>query len=171
MLRQDYIDLADNLDAQPVADQTTEITAFLWKLHEQRRLRTDFQPLPCAVGYHVPCHMKALAQGVAGPRLLDLIPELSVCTIDVSCSGMAGTFGLKEENFETSLAAGKPMLDRLRGDDLLFGASECSACRMQMEQSSGKRSLHPVQYMALAYGLMPEIANRLTMPMGKLMLR
>lgn len=171
MLRQDYRDLADDLDAKPVADKTVELTAFLWKLSEQGKLRTDFQPLPCAVGHHVPCHIKALGQGVAGPTLLNLIPEMRARTIDVSCSGMAGTFGLKEENFETSLAAGRPMLDQLRRDDLLFGASECSACRMQMEQGSGKRCLHPVQYLALAYGLMPEIADRLKEPMGKLMLR
>jgi Fe-S oxidoreductase len=84
---------------------------------------------------------------------------------------MAGTYGLKDESFETSLAAGKPMLDELRRDDLLFGSSECSACRMQMEQGSGKRSLHPVQYLALAYGLMPGLADRLREPLGKLMLR
>ena len=28
---------------------------------------------------------------------------------------------------------------------------------MQMEDGAGKRTLHPVQYLALAYGLMPEL--------------
>jgi hypothetical protein len=36
---------------------------------------------------------------------------------------------------------------------------------MQMEEGSGKRTLHPVQYLALAYGLTPEISNRLGEPM------
>jgi Fe-S oxidoreductase len=106
--------------------------------------------------------LKALGLGMAGPRLLSLIPQLRALTIDVSCSGMAGTFGLSVANFDNSLAAGKPMLDRFRREDLLFGSSECSSCRMQMEQGAGKRALHPVQYLALAYGLMPEIAERLT---------
>ena len=171
MLRQDYLDLADDADAKPVAEKTIELTAFLAMLHDQRGLRTDFRPVGCAVGYHVPCHVKALQQGASGARLLALVPALRTRVIDVSCSGMAGTYGLKEENFATSLAAGKPMLDELRRDDLLFGASECSACRMQMEQGAGKRSLHPVQYLALAYGLMPRLADRLKEPMGKLMLR
>ena len=43
-------------------------------------------------------------------------------------------------------------------------AAECSACRLQMEDGSGKRALHPVQYLALAYGLMPELAERLQCP-------
>jgi Fe-S oxidoreductase len=171
MLRQDYLDVADPLDARPVAEKTVELTDFLGKLHDQRRLRLDFREVRSSVGHHVPCHVKAIGQGVHGPRLLALVPGLRTHTIDVSCSGMAGTFGLKEENFQTSLAAGKPMLDRLGSEDLLFGSSECSACRMQMEQGSGKRCLHPVQYLALAYGLMPKLAERLREPIGKLVLR
>ena len=43
----------------------------------------------------------------------------------------------------------------------MFGSTECSTCRMQMEEGTGKRTLHPAQYLALAYGLMPEIGDRL----------
>jgi FAD/FMN-containing dehydrogenase/Fe-S oxidoreductase len=161
MLRQDYRDLVDDPDTELVAARTVELTDFLWQLRDQGRLRTDFQPLDIRVGHHVPCHVKALEQGVAGPRLLSLIPRLHALTIDLSCCGMAGTFGLLRENFDVSLAAGRPMLERLRREDLLFGSSECSPCRMQMEQGAGKRSLHPVQYLALAYGLIPEVAERL----------
>jgi Fe-S oxidoreductase len=161
MLRQDYLGIVEDPDTRLVAEHTTELTAFLADLHGQGRLRTDFQPLDLTVGHHVPCHLKALQLGVAGPRLLALIPRLRAHTIDVSCSGMAGTFGLKAENFTASLAAGRPMLERLARDDIHFGSSECSPCRMQMEQGADKRCLHPVQYLALAYGLMPEIAGRL----------
>jgi hypothetical protein len=38
---------------------------------------------------------------------------------------------------------------------------------MQMEHGSGKRTQHPVQYLALAYGLMPEVARRLQEPLGE----
>jgi Fe-S oxidoreductase len=86
--------------------------------------------------------------------------------IDASCSGMAGTFGLKRRNYWASLEAGRPMLEELRRPRVLAGAAECSACRMQMEEGSGKRALHPVQYLALAYGLMPEIADRLRKPLN-----
>jgi Fe-S oxidoreductase len=161
MLRHDYLDLLDDPDARLVAEQTVEFTTFLAELHRQGQLRTDFQPLHFSLGHHVPCHLKALGAPAAGPNLLALIPQLRVHTIDVSCSGMAGTFGLKAENYEISLAAGRPMLDELRRPRVLFGSTECSTCRMQMEEGSGKRTLHPAQYLALAYGLMPEIARRL----------
>jgi FAD/FMN-containing dehydrogenase/Fe-S oxidoreductase len=161
MLRHDYLDLLDDPDAKLVADHTLELTAYLRELHEQGRLDTGFRPLPYAVGHHVPCHLKALGRPAAGPGLLALIPEMRVHTIDVSCSGMAGTFGLKAENYEVSLEAGRPMLDELRRPRVLFGSTECSTCRMQMEEGSGKRTLHPAQYLALAYGLLPEIEKRL----------
>jgi Fe-S oxidoreductase len=154
-----------------VADNTVELTSFLWHLHEQGRLRTDFQPLDVSLGHHVPCHMKALGLGIHGPRLLALIPRLKVHTIDVSCSGMAGTFGLKTDNLAISLEAGRPMLEELARPRALFGSTECSTCRMQMEHGSGKRTLHPVQYLALAYGLMPEIGRKLRVPFQGLVLK
>jgi FAD/FMN-containing dehydrogenase/Fe-S oxidoreductase len=171
MLRQDYLDLIDDPDAKLVSERTVELTAFLWDLHQQGRLRTDFRPLEMAVGHHVPCHLKALGRPPAGPQLLALIPGLRVRTIDVSCSGMAGTFGLRADSYETSLEAGRPMLEELRRPRVLFGSTECSTCRLQMEDGSGKRTLHPAQYLALAYGLLPDVARRLREPIRELVLQ
>jgi Fe-S oxidoreductase len=180
MLRQDALDLTDDPDARLVASRTVEFTSWLWERHQQGLLRLDFQPLPVSIGHHVPCHIKALAvapAGVparqpfpAGPALLSLIPELRVHTIDVSCSGMAGTYGLKADNYATSLAAGRPMLEELAQPRHLFGSTECSSCRLQMEDGTRKRTLHPAQYLALAYGLMPELRDRLRQPIGLWML-
>jgi FAD/FMN-containing dehydrogenase/Fe-S oxidoreductase len=170
MLRFDSLDLLDDPDARLVAEQTVEFTAYLDQLRRLGRLRSDFQPLPFAVGHHVPCHLKSLGQGAAGPALLALIPGLNVHTIDVSCSGMAGTFGLKARNYAVSLEAGRPMLERLLRPSVLFGATECSTCRLQMEDGARKRTLHPAQYLALAYGLMPDLLRRLHQPIRDLVL-
>jgi Fe-S oxidoreductase len=166
MLKQDALDLLDDPDAQTVAAQTVESTAFLWDLHQRGQLRTDFRKLDFSVGHHVPCHLKALGRPPAGPSLLELIPGLRVHTIDVSCSGMAGTFGLKAANYALSLEAGRPMLEELARPRVLFGSTECSTCRLQMEDGSGKRTLHPAQYLALAYGFLPELLPRLHEPVG-----
>jgi hypothetical protein len=34
------------------------------------------------------------------------------------------------------------------------GATECSACRLQMEQGTTKPAVHPVKLLAKAYGLL-----------------
>jgi FAD/FMN-containing dehydrogenase/Fe-S oxidoreductase len=171
MLTRDALDLLDDPDAKLVAGQTVELTNFLWDLHQRGQLRTDFRPLDFSVGHHVPCHLKALGHPPAGPALLELIPRLRVHTIDVSCSGMAGTFGLKEANYALSLAAGRPMLEELARPRVLFGSTECSTCRLQMEDGSGKRALHPAQYLAVAYGFLPELLTRLHKPIGELVLQ
>jgi FAD/FMN-containing dehydrogenase/Fe-S oxidoreductase len=171
MLQQDYLDLLAEDDARAVAARTIELTAFLWQLHQQGRLRTDFQPLELAIAHHVPCHLKALHGPVAGPELLKLIPGLQMRTLDVGCSGMAGTFGMKTKNYQTSRLAGAAMLTELKNPRNRFGSSECSSCRMQMEDAARKRTLHPVQYMALAYGLIPKVEERLKAPLLELVLR
>ncbi len=161
MLTQDYLSLLDDEDARAIARQTVELTAFLGELHRLGKLDTRLRPMNAGVGHHVPCHVKATQPAPWGPRLLGLIPDLRVHTIDVSCSGMAGTFGLQRGNVAVSLAAGAPMIEVMREARVLHGSTECSSCRLQIEDAAGKPTLHPVQYLALAYGLMPELQQRL----------
>lgn len=171
MLRQDYLDLLDDLDARLVAERTVEFTAFLAELLRQGKFRTDFQRLDMTIGHHVPCHLKALHGDAAGPRLLGMIPGMRVKTLDVSCSGMAGTFGLQRASYELSLKAGAPLLHALREPSIQYGSTECGSCRMQMEDGARRRTLHPAQYLAWAYGKLPEVAQRLAEPIKDLVLR
>ena len=168
MLAQDYADILDDPDTAAVAANTVELTSYLGELHAAKRLRTDFRPLDVTLGHHIPCHLKALRGPIRSPDLLALIPGVRVHTIDAGCSGMAGTWGLKAENYLTSLAAGAGMFAELNRPRVLFGSTECSACRLQMQEGSGKRTLHPVQYLAYAYGLLPELGPRFHRPLGGL---
>ena len=59
------------------------------------------------------------------------------------------------------------MFAELDRPGVLFGSTECSTCRMQMQEGTGKRTLHPVQYLAYAYGLLPEIESRLKRPLSR----
>jgi Fe-S oxidoreductase len=67
---------------------------------------------------------------------------------------MAGTFGLAREHYRASLRAGLGLVSSLRGD-VTAGATECSACRIQMEQGTTKPTVHPIKLLAKAYGLLP----------------
>ncbi len=91
-----------------------------------------------------------------------LIPGLSVQRVEQGCSGMAGTFGLQRENYRNSLRAGWGLISAVRDPSFQAGTTECSACKMQMEQGTTKPTIHPLKLLALAYGLMPEVAALLT---------
>ena len=74
---------------------------------------------------------------------------------------MAGTFGLAAENFQQSLQIGAELIEEMRTVNAVAGVTECSSCRMQMEQSSAIPTIHPIKLLALSYGLMPRLAERL----------
>jgi Fe-S oxidoreductase len=150
MLKHDYLYLVDDPDVALVAEQTIELTHYLAKLHDQGRLISNFQPLDLTVGHHTPCHLKALGHPAAAPQLLEKIPQLRILPVGLSCSGMAGTFGLEEKNMEVALRAGQPMLERLGHGDIHVGTSECSSCRLQMAMT-GIPVVHPVQLLARAF--------------------
>jgi FAD/FMN-containing dehydrogenase/Fe-S oxidoreductase len=167
-LKYEYPRLLDHPDVQVVADQVIEATDFLEGLRSQGRLRTDFAPLKLTANYHTPCHLKALQRGTPGLKLLELIPELEVIGIEKGCSGMAGTFGLTRDNFDLSLRIGQGLIEHMANTDATVGLTECSSCKLQMEQSSSTPTLHPLKLLALSYGLMPEIRQRLQRTSKKL---
>ncbi len=161
-LTREYPALVDDDEARLVAANTSEACTYLWRLHQQGKLQLDLRPVNAVLGYHQPCHVKALEVGAPGENLLRLVPGLVVNRTENTCSGMAGTFGLKRENYRASLRAGCPLINSLRSPRLQAGTTECSACKIQMEQGAGKPTIHPVKLLALAYGLMPEIGELLS---------
>ena len=164
MLRQQYLKLTDDLDAALVAENTRDLGQYLAGLDARGQLPPPEVPLRARIGYHQPCHLRALAVGTPGLDLIRRIPEIEVEFIDRGCSGIAGTFGLHRDNFRTSLRAGRGLLRRLGDEDIELGATECGACRMQMEQNSVKRTLHPIKLLSLGYGMSPALRARLKEP-------
>jgi FAD/FMN-containing dehydrogenase/Fe-S oxidoreductase len=160
-LTREYPKLFADDDTLLVAKNTVDVVAYLWRMHQAGKLELDLRPLPTTVGYHQPCHQRALYNEPIGARLLRLIPGVTVHPLDAGCSGMAGVFGLKRAHYRASLRAGWNMITALRRPSLIIGASECSACKLQMEQGTTKPTVHPLKMMALAYGLMPELARKL----------
>jgi Fe-S oxidoreductase len=160
-LKYEYPKFIDHPDAQVVADRVVEAGEFLSGLRRQGQLKTDFGELPLVATYHTPCHLKSLGPSTPLADLCGLIPMFSARRADNGCSGLAGTFGLTREHFQESLEIGRDLIERMRADDHQLGLTECSSCRLQMEQRSPTPTLHPVKVLALAYGLMPEIHRRM----------
>ncbi|MFN9718758.1 MAG: FAD-linked oxidase C-terminal domain-containing protein [Planctomycetota bacterium] len=160
-LTKEYPLLVGSNDAAIVAQQTVDAGSFLMDLHRRGKLRRDLSPLKMRVAWHTPCHVKALQKGQPMLDLLRLIPGLEVSEIEKGCTGMAGTFGLAAENFRQSLDIGQPLIQTMKTIDAVAGVTDCSSCRMQMEQESSIPTIHPIKLLAIAYGLMPRLAEQL----------
>jgi FAD/FMN-containing dehydrogenase/Fe-S oxidoreductase len=163
-LIREYPYLLDEEDARLVAQNTSEACSYLWRMHTQGRLQLDLEPISATLGYHMPCRLKALQVGSPGESLLRLIPGLTVHHLEEGCSGMAGTFGLKRENYRASLRAGWKLIRAIRNPNLQAGTTECSTCKIQMEQGTDKPTIHPIRLFAAAYGLMAETLSLLSSP-------
>lgn len=162
-LKREYVNLLGDEDSQTVSENTFEACQYLWELHEQNRLSLDFQNIPAEVAYHQPCHVRALDTSRAGQRLMELIPGLSVQHVERGCSGMAGTWGLQRKNYRNSLRIGWPLITAMRRHTAHAAATECSACKMQIEHGSGRSTVHPIKLLAHAYGRLPGFEKQLRM--------
>jgi anaerobic glycerol-3-phosphate dehydrogenase C subunit len=152
-IQEEYLYLNDSPEAHDLAGATRELCSYLLDLHKQGKLRTDFQPVEMHFGYHAPCHVKAMEIGYPGVELVKLVPGVKVTVIDRGCCGVAGTYGFQKKNFETSMEAGAGLFEAMKAPEIQYGLSECSTCKMQMEQGSGKYCYHPVKVLAMAYGI------------------
>jgi FAD/FMN-containing dehydrogenase/Fe-S oxidoreductase len=171
-LKREYLNLlGDDSDAQLVSENVMEACHYLWRWHQKGRLQLDLKPLDMTVGYHAPCHMKALEVGTPSLNLLGLIPGLRVRPVEKGCSGAAGLYGFQRKNYRTSLRIGLPLITELRTAGFQAGVTECSTCRIQMEQGAAMPTVHPVKLLALAYGLMPELRTLLSSPAEELVVR
>ncbi|MBX3425107.1 MAG: anaerobic glycerol-3-phosphate dehydrogenase subunit C [Pirellulales bacterium] len=171
-VRHEYLHLLPgDADAELISQNAMEACQYLWRLHQQGVLRLDFEPLPLKLGYHKPCHMAALDAGDPAVHLLNLVPDLHVRRLEHGCSGIAGLYGFKRSNYRNSLRVGLPLMTAMRTGRFHAGTTECSTCRVQMEQGAAKPTVHPVKLLALAYGLMPEVRDLLHRPASELVVR
>lgn len=163
-LQHEYLNLIDNEDSRLVAAHTWDAGHYLWDMHENNELELDLAPQSMSLFYHEPCHLRVINRNQPGVKLMNLIPGLNVQTADTGCSGMAGTFGLKRSNYRTSLRIGWGLISKLQQSTAQIGSTECSACKLQMEQGVDKPTIHPIAIMAHAYGLLPEVADWINRP-------
>ena len=96
------------------------------------------------------------------PRCCASCPSADVDVIE-RCSGHGGSLGVKKENFAVALKVGRPAARQAAKDDKAYLASECPLAGAPSSARRRRRSrattappetLHPIELMARAYGLL-----------------
>ncbi|NVO14296.1 MAG: FAD-binding protein [Rhodoplanes sp.] len=136
--------------ARAVAQQALLFEEFLVREAERGTLALPLAPIAGRAFLHGHCHQKSFGAMGDVARVLRLIPDLSVETIESSCCGMAGGFGFAAETIDVSLAMGElSLLPAVRGapDDALIVADGAS-CRHQISDGAGRKALHVARVLA-----------------------
>jgi glycerol-3-phosphate dehydrogenase subunit C len=151
-LERDYPHLLpESDDARLVAEQTRDVSDFLWVLHQQGELDTSFDSLDLRAGYHTPCHLRVRDLGPENLRLLGLVPGMEPVDIDRGCCGLAGSFGMRRSHRDESREIGRYLFQELQSPGYDLGITNCPGCAMQMQAGSGQDVVHPLELLWRAY--------------------
>lgn len=94
--------------------------------------------------YHGHCQGKSIGAEKGVAELLDAVPGVEAVGVDVSCCGMAGSFGYKSDFSPISERLGRALARELEGRDGTLAAGGAS-CRAQIRELTGREVLHPIQ--------------------------
>jgi len=153
-LRDELKLLIDSEDAKLVSENTYELMSYLQDLHSQGKLRTRAGTESREFAYHTPCHLFALGLAGASIELLTELANVKITDINAGCCGLAGTYGMQKKNYDLSIEIAKDMVEALNAVDAKFAMTECAGCKMQIEQLTGKKVIHPIKVLGKAYGLL-----------------
>ncbi len=150
MLCNEYRDLVPGDDANVVAEAATTVETLIVQAGEAGELNLRFRNTPRHVLFHGHCQQKAVFGTEDTHKLLQLIPNCTIEEIESGCCGMAGSFGYEKEHYELSIKLAEMSLaPAVRGasENTLICASGTS-CRDQIEHTTGRRAMHPVEVFA-----------------------
>jgi glycerol-3-phosphate dehydrogenase subunit C len=86
-------------------------------------------------------------------RLLRLIPGVEVAPIEDSCCGIAGTYGMRAENYDRAQAIGAPLMGELRRTEAEVVLTGCGTCNIQIANGLKREVVHPMAILRRAYGI------------------
>jgi glycerol-3-phosphate dehydrogenase subunit C len=157
VIKKDYPDYVGGADADLVAANTYDAAEYLMRVHkgDGTSLDTDFTgTVPESVTYHAPCHLRAQNIGLKSRDLMKLTG--SKITVVAQCSGIDGTWGYRAENYEASRGIGGKLGTALQkaGNDVIAG--DCSLANGGILQETGTAPMHPLSFVARAYGIPEE---------------
>jgi glycerol-3-phosphate dehydrogenase subunit C len=141
-------------DAELIGGHTFDASEYLWKLHkgEGTELDKNFTGyVPASTTYHVACHLQAQQIGLKSRDLMKLTG--TKITLVNLCSGIDGTWGYREANYDIAKKVAKPL-----GEAVTRAASEvvtgdCHLANGAITEETGAVPMHPLSFMARAYGI------------------
>lgn len=137
-----------------VAVKAKMLEEYLADLADRDALALPLKSPAQKVKLHGHCHQKSLGVMPAIERVLRLLPDTEVETIETSCCGMAGSFGYKADTYDMSMKMAElSLLPAVRDcDDETVVVADGTSCRHQIFDGSGKGAIHVARLLEKALG-------------------
>ncbi|MGD8620325.1 MAG: anaerobic glycerol-3-phosphate dehydrogenase subunit C [Anaerolineales bacterium] len=138
---------------QTLADSVLDIFEFLLDHAWTRLAKLEFDELPLKILYHPPCQLKSHWIGTPALELMKRIPGLEIVLSNSECCGVAGTYGVKKEKYGVARDVGRSLFQQVEESAVDIVVTDSETCRWWIEEHTNKRSVHPIQILALSVGL------------------
>ena len=155
--------LPDDENVKLLSQNTFDAAEYIVHLAKNDELSKEMVALDGSISLQLACHSRAQNMGPKAAEMLRLIPETRVEVVE-RCSGHGGSWGIMKENFEVALKIGRPAARKALESNAKYIVSECPLAREHIIQgieklnennpeSFSKVVQHPIQILALAYGI------------------
>lgn len=131
--------------SEPLVEEVSKKLIHFSALVNMRKDKLKLKENNLKLAYHKSCHLNVQPDNNCSVVMLGSIPGVKVTDLKSNCCGMAGSWGMKAENFELSAEIGKPMLSKLNESDADYGVTDCPTCTIQMQHLGNKIVKHPVE--------------------------
>ena len=145
-----------------LAKATYDLSEYVVDIAKKEGLAPGLNALPGGVSLHLACHARAQNMGPKAAEMLRLLPQSDLDVIE-RCSGHGGSWGVKKENFDVAMKVGRPPSRQIARENKAVLSSECPLAALHLQQgvvaAEGEggvapETLHPIELMARAYGLL-----------------
>ena len=151
--------LPDNEDVAALAAAAKDIDEYVVDIAKDEGLADGMAPVAGGVTVHLACHARAQNMGAKAVEMLRFIPEMKP-TILERCSGHGGTFGVVKPTHDLAVKVGKKAVAQAVKANDKYIVSDCPLAAKHLvqgvdetENATPATAMHPVQIMAMAYGL------------------
>ena len=156
MIKKEWPELDRGPDARRVAQSTVDVMELLERQRREKTLARDFAKGLGRVAYHAACHLRAQKIGYPAARVLALLPETEVEVIE-QCSAVDGTWGMKAQHYEKGRSYARKLVRGIEAVRPTLVLTDCALAGQRILAENERRPLHPVEALAEAYGIAPEV--------------
>src|SRR4051794_38672968 len=151
-LRDELLSLRSDNEAKSVSAHALLFEEFLVREAEAGRLKLPLGAMPGKALVHGHCHQKSFGAFKPVEKILRLIPDLGIETIESSCCGMAGAFGYGADTYQASMEMAElSLLPAVRrADSTTLVVADGTSCRHQIKDGTNRAALHVARVLAMS---------------------